>query len=270
MKTLRQMGIDMDEPDPGQRASSSGPISAKTTFADYLKMKGEAYQNEVLGPGRAELFRAGKLTPRDLVDQSGRPLKLDDLRAKYDGREFKQPQGKFTVYDATAPRVQPDVSTPARAQAVKIEESIRHKKDETGTLIGTDGRVMFQRSGTPNSVRIPGTVLDGGQGATFTHNHPGGTSFSVEDVSLAAEYKFGEMRVVTPLQRFSMQPIGDWPLPEEVESAYNAIERSAMLDVHNMVTGGELDARFKGAESMHVIWTRVSDLLKMKYTRENS
>lgn len=83
MKTLRQMGIDMDEPDPGQRASSSGPISAKTTFADYLKMKGEAYQNEVLGPGRAELFRAGRLTPRDLVDMRGQPLKLEILRAKY-------------------------------------------------------------------------------------------------------------------------------------------------------------------------------------------
>jgi hypothetical protein len=83
MKTLREMGIDMDEPDPGMRASSSGSISAKTTFAEYLKMKGEDYQNEVLGKGRAELFRAGKLTPRDLVSMDGRPLKLADIKAKY-------------------------------------------------------------------------------------------------------------------------------------------------------------------------------------------
>lgn len=83
MKTLREMGIDMDEPDPGTRASSDGPISAKTTFADFLKMKGADYQNEVLGKGRAEMFRSGKLTPRDLVDLRGRPLKLSGLRAKY-------------------------------------------------------------------------------------------------------------------------------------------------------------------------------------------
>lgn len=83
MKTLREMGIDMDEPDPGMRASSAGPISAKTTFADFLTMRGEAYQNEVLGPGRAALFREGKLSPRDLVNMSGRPMKLTDLRAKY-------------------------------------------------------------------------------------------------------------------------------------------------------------------------------------------
>ena len=83
MKTLREMGIDMDEPDPGMRASSNGPISAKTTFADFLKMMGPAYQDETLGPGRAELFRAGKLSPRDLVDMNGRPLKLEQLRERY-------------------------------------------------------------------------------------------------------------------------------------------------------------------------------------------
>jgi hypothetical protein len=81
--TLREMGIDMDEPDPGMRASSDGPISAKTTFADYLKLKGADYQNEVLGPGRAELFRSGKLSPRDLVSSAGKPLRIADLRAKY-------------------------------------------------------------------------------------------------------------------------------------------------------------------------------------------
>lgn len=80
LKTLREMGIDMDEPDPGMRASSEGPISAKTTFADYLMMKGADYQNEVLGKGRAELFRAGKLSPRDLVDMRGRPLRLADIK----------------------------------------------------------------------------------------------------------------------------------------------------------------------------------------------
>jgi hypothetical protein len=81
MKTLREMGIDMDEPEPGQRASAAGPISAKSTFADFLKMMGPAYQDETLGKGRAELFRAGKLTPRELVDMSGRPLKLETLKA---------------------------------------------------------------------------------------------------------------------------------------------------------------------------------------------
>ncbi|MDQ1921637.1 hypothetical protein [Massilia pseudoviolaceinigra] len=83
MKTFREMGIDLDEPEEGTRASSNGPISAKTTFAEYLTIKGADYQNEVLGPGRAALFREGKLAPRDLVNMSGRPLKLSALKEMY-------------------------------------------------------------------------------------------------------------------------------------------------------------------------------------------
>jgi hypothetical protein len=47
-----------------------------------LKRKGVEYQNEVLGVGRADLWRAGKITLRDLVSGSGNPLTLDQLRAK--------------------------------------------------------------------------------------------------------------------------------------------------------------------------------------------
>ena len=83
MKSLRDMGIDMDDPEPTERASSAGPISAKTSFDDFLKMMGADFQNETLGKGRAELFRAGKLKGRDLVDMSGRPLRLDQLKALY-------------------------------------------------------------------------------------------------------------------------------------------------------------------------------------------
>lgn len=37
-------------------------------------------QNDVLGPGRAELFRDGKIQVGDLIDQSNRPLTLAELR----------------------------------------------------------------------------------------------------------------------------------------------------------------------------------------------
>ena len=83
MKSLRDMGIDMEEPEPTQRASAAGPISVKTTFDEFLKLMGTEFQNETLGKGRAELFRAGKLNSRDLVDVSGRPLKLEQLKAMY-------------------------------------------------------------------------------------------------------------------------------------------------------------------------------------------
>jgi SPP1 gp7 family putative phage head morphogenesis protein len=67
----------------GQRASNTGPVSDKTTFNDYLDRMGLAFQDEVLGEGRAAMYRSGKITLQDLVSGNGRPLSLDELRKKY-------------------------------------------------------------------------------------------------------------------------------------------------------------------------------------------
>jgi hypothetical protein len=68
----------------GMRASSIGPVDRKTTFSDFLDRMGPEYQNEVLGKGRAQLWRDGKLTLADLVNGKGNPISLAQLRAKYE------------------------------------------------------------------------------------------------------------------------------------------------------------------------------------------
>jgi SPP1 gp7 family putative phage head morphogenesis protein len=68
---------------PGTRASSEGQVSSKTTFSDFLDRQGKAFQDEVLGPGRAQMWRDGKITLTDLTSGAGRPLTLDQLRARH-------------------------------------------------------------------------------------------------------------------------------------------------------------------------------------------
>jgi len=79
-KTFKELGLNIPEKAPTQRASNEGPIDAKTTFDEFLKRKGKAYQDAQLGEGRADLWRAGKITLRDLVAGDGRPLTLRELR----------------------------------------------------------------------------------------------------------------------------------------------------------------------------------------------
>lgn len=67
----------------GQRASTFGPVKASTTFGEFLKRQSPEFQDEVLGKGRAELYRNGKITLRDLVSGKGSPLTLKQLEAKY-------------------------------------------------------------------------------------------------------------------------------------------------------------------------------------------
>lgn len=67
----------------GQRASDAGPVDRKITFDDFLASKSDAWQDSNLGKGRAEMYRDGKITLKDLTSGTGRPISLEALRAKY-------------------------------------------------------------------------------------------------------------------------------------------------------------------------------------------
>lgn len=64
------------------QSSMDGVVSDKLDYEDWLKTKDEAFQREVLGDGKWELWKAGKITLTDLIDNSGRPLTIDELRDK--------------------------------------------------------------------------------------------------------------------------------------------------------------------------------------------
>jgi hypothetical protein len=82
-KTFRELGIDLPEFKPSTRAASGGPVSAAMSFEEFIVRKGPRFADELLGKGRAELWRNGTITLSQLLDQTGRPLTLAQLRAKY-------------------------------------------------------------------------------------------------------------------------------------------------------------------------------------------
>lgn len=82
-KSFKELGLDVPEPPAGQRASADGPVADNTSFDDFLTRMGPEFQDEALGPGRAELWRQDKITLPQLLDMRGNPLTLDELKAKY-------------------------------------------------------------------------------------------------------------------------------------------------------------------------------------------
>lgn len=75
-------GIDAALARTATRASANGPIKASTTFDEFLSRQSDAFVENTLGKERAALFRAGKITVRDLVSGTGRELTLQELRAR--------------------------------------------------------------------------------------------------------------------------------------------------------------------------------------------
>lgn len=59
-----------------------GQLAGGLTYEGFLKKSTERLQRKVLGPTRYELWSQGKLSLTDMVDQRGRPLTLEQLRAE--------------------------------------------------------------------------------------------------------------------------------------------------------------------------------------------
>ena len=93
LKSFKELGVDLPEFEESTRASMDGQVPAKMTYNEWLKSKsgtaeGRAFQDKVLGPSRAKLFRAGMPVDR-FVNRAGDRLTLDDLR-KRDAEYFRK------------------------------------------------------------------------------------------------------------------------------------------------------------------------------------
>lgn len=81
LKSWRELGIPIDEMDPGTRASMDGQVPAKLTYPEWLREHPERAV-DALGVTRAKLFLEGKMPIDKFVNDKGRTLTLKELREK--------------------------------------------------------------------------------------------------------------------------------------------------------------------------------------------
>jgi hypothetical protein len=163
----------------------------------------------------------------------------------------------------------PDVSTPSRAAAVAIEDMIRHKTTETGVFIDGAGNTVLKRVGAADRVRFKVSELRGAQGMTFTHNHPGGIGPSLEDLLLAAEFEFSELRVVTALHRHGITMLAHSMVPH-LTAGFASAHAGAKIAVSDDVRRNVVHYRDFGPEVQHRTLFRLSSNLGFNYWRQES
>jgi SPP1 gp7 family putative phage head morphogenesis protein len=86
-RRLRELRPDLDDATIAQtiqnaRSSMDGAVSVSTSFEDWLRKRSTQEQNTVLGVGKADLWRNGKIGFRDLVNFDGNPVSLAEIQAK--------------------------------------------------------------------------------------------------------------------------------------------------------------------------------------------
>lgn len=71
--------LGVPPPKDGERASEDGPVPASTDWTAWMKSADRETQDRILGPSRADLFRSGDISLRELVRSDGRVVTLDEL-----------------------------------------------------------------------------------------------------------------------------------------------------------------------------------------------
>ena len=107
-KSFKELGLDRAEVPPGTRASMDGQVPADITFDQFLKSKSQTFQDDLLGPARARLWRNGDINLTQLVDMRGNPMSLTQLEAKVGIR----PQPKV--------RIRPQPTTPPKPEVKMV------------------------------------------------------------------------------------------------------------------------------------------------------
>lgn len=184
-------------------------------------------------------------------------------------REFWQPSLTFNAYDPGTPQVSPDISTPARARAVELENEIRHESLETGAFIAWDGRILLRKTGLANRIGFLASELDSMHGTTFSHNHPGGSAFSIDDILLASEFDLLEVRAVDSRFRHIANTLPK--LSEKLLSrAYDLQMNKIHPIVGQAVRMGQLHPADANAERLHLVWSKLALHFGFQYRRERS
>lgn len=81
-KSWKELGIEMDDMTPGTRASMDGQVPADLSYAQWFARQSAARQDEIVGPERGKMYRAGEVTFERFASDNGRWLTLDQIRSR--------------------------------------------------------------------------------------------------------------------------------------------------------------------------------------------
>ncbi|NOY63595.1 MAG: hypothetical protein GXP10_10695 [Gammaproteobacteria bacterium] len=178
-----------------------------------------------------------------------------------------------------AARVLSKKPTTYRASRDKNELKIVGRKTEKAIAFDEDGTVLFEKVGGKSSITFTRKELLPLRGKVVTHNHPRGTSFSPEDIKLAADFGFAEMRAVGSnyagvSHRYSMRPPDSgWSEDFWKKTVEPAVKRHHAAET-NRAASAILAGKIKRAdmadvdfEHWHRVWRAVARETGIKYSR---
>lgn len=104
LKSAKELGIDVRDISPAERASMDGVVAGDTTYREWFLRQPYTRQKKIVGETRAKLIRDGGMSPDEFYTDKGEWLTLKQLRER-DAQAFKVEEGKIVAYDASGNKI---------------------------------------------------------------------------------------------------------------------------------------------------------------------
>jgi hypothetical protein len=131
-----------------------------------------------------------------------------------------------------------------------VEEAKRGLKHEVGTLIARDGVVLKEYGGTAHAVSVPVPDYELFEGNIFTHNHPGGRCFTVQDIMSFVENRLYEVRASTPQGTFFSLREGGEEVNRSIANVMKEEKVGDILKADMIIRQRGLDLQGKARQEM--------------------
>ena len=163
-----------------------------------------------------------------------------------------------------------------------IEKDIRMNRDyETGVIVDREGNVIVDKRGKSFSVGFSDEECTQMKDAIFTHNHPRGwktpennirrigSSFSMEDLSLAIGNDVAEIRAVTPNYTFVMRrPEKGWGVSwEDFQATYRKENAKLKKEFVRRIEKGILTVSQAETTHYHILARRIAKKYDWEYIK---
>ncbi|EPF5939883.1 TPA: phage minor head protein [Escherichia coli] len=89
LKSAKELGIDVRDISPAERASMDGVVAGDTTYREWFLRQPYTRQKQIVGETRAKLIRDGGMSPDEFYTDKGEWLTLKQLRER-DAQVFRK------------------------------------------------------------------------------------------------------------------------------------------------------------------------------------
>lgn len=154
------------------------------------------------------------------------------------------------------------------------EAKIAGKKVEHCFCYDKEGKTIFSKTGTKSAISFTEEEVNNiiKDGATyFTHNHPGDTSFSLDDIRMACKFKLEQMRARGPQHLHILNaPEGGWDMDyfqKTISPIYATTNDKVYKETLNKLAYKEITLDEANYTHFHKVWTAVAEELGLIYKR---